>query len=504
MAKIKYVIVQAGGRGSRMERLTRNKPKALVPVGNQPMLLRLFKTFSGCHFIVIGDWKADVLERYLSVFSSEDWQLVRSTGKRGTCAGVTQALSLVPAGEPFVLIWSDLVLPTGFDVGDVEGNAIGLSADFPCRWKYENSVFAEERSTERGVAGLFAFRDKGVLQGVSEEGEFVRWLQERRIGFEREIALHRTREVGILSEWEKLPRSRCRPFNCIEEIGGQIVKTALDDQGRLLAAREVAWYELMAERFGKSENLPVVYGFSPLRMERIDGKNVFEYEDLPIDQKRLILRRIVSCLKRVHAVDSCPSSKESFDEAYITKTFARLEKIRTLVPFAQERTVVINGRSCRNVFTHKEELSERILRFFPHEFCVIHGDCTFSNIMLRHGETPVLIDPRGYFGTTQIYGDEAYDWAKLYYSLVTNYDQFNLKRFDLEITDKDVHLSIRSNGWEDLEEDFFALTEGRVTSEQIKLIVAVIWLSLTTYAWEDYDSICGAFYNGLLLLEDAL
>ena len=45
MAKIKYVIVQAGGRGSRMERLTRNKPKALVPVGNQPMLLRLFKTF---------------------------------------------------------------------------------------------------------------------------------------------------------------------------------------------------------------------------------------------------------------------------------------------------------------------------------------------------------------------------------------------------------------------------------------------------------------------------
>ena len=38
----------------------------------------------------------------------------------------------------------------------------------------------------------------------------------------------------------------------------------------------------------------------------------------------------------------------------------------------------------------------------------------------------------------------------------------------------------------------------------MRLLLAIIWLSLTTYAWEDYDSICGAFYNGLLYLEEAL
>jgi hypothetical protein len=37
----------------------------------------------------------------------------------------------------------------------------------------------------------------------------------------------------------------------------------------------------------------------------------------------------------------------------------------------------------------------------------------------------------------------------------------------------------------------------------MKLLQAVIWLGLTTYAWENYDSICGAFYNGLLYLEEA-
>ena len=108
------------------------------------------------------------------------------------------------------------------------------------------------------------------------------------------------------------------------------------------------------------------------------------------------------------------------------------------------------------------------------------------------------------FGTTEFYGDAAYDWAKLYYSIVGNYDQFNLKKFDLFIGTQDVTLTIESNHWEDMEQYFFELLQDKVQPQQIKLIHAIIWLSLTTYAWEDYDSICGAFYNGLYYLEEAL
>ncbi len=65
---LNYVIVQAGGKGSRMERLTRNKPKALVPVNNLPMIFHLFKKFPDKKFIIIGDYKFDVLKRYLHTF----------------------------------------------------------------------------------------------------------------------------------------------------------------------------------------------------------------------------------------------------------------------------------------------------------------------------------------------------------------------------------------------------------------------------------------------------
>ena len=135
---------------------------------------------------------------------------------------------------------------------------------------------------------------------------------------------------------------------------------------------------------------------------------------------------------------------------------------------------------------------------------VKNSEINFDQIKAVGLGSPVMIDPRGYFGTTELYGDTAYDWVKIYYSVVGNYDQFNLKRFRLKIEEDEVFLDIESNHWEDMEEEFFALLGGEVTPKQMKLLHAIIWLSLTTYAWEDYDSICGAYYNGLIYLEDAM
>ena len=115
-----------------------------------------------------------------------------------------------------------------------------------------------------------------------------------------------------------------------------------------------------------------------------------------------------------------------------------------------------------------------------------------------------MIDPRGYFGYTELYGDVAYDWATLYYSVAGNYDQFNIGNFRLEIAENNINLEIASNEWEDMEEEFFNLLGSRVEKWQIKFIHAIIWLSLSTYAWDDYDSVCGAFYNGLFYLEEVL
>jgi GTP:adenosylcobinamide-phosphate guanylyltransferase len=491
LKNLDYIIVQAGGKGTRLGHLTVNKPKALVPVDNLPMLFHLFRKFPDKQFIVIADYRRHVLRAYLECFANVKYQVVDADGE-GTCGGLRKACDLFPDGKPFMLVWSDLILPREFELPAGGNNYVGLSQTFPCRWKYEDGIFREEPSTEYGVAGLFVFADKSRLAGVPQSGELVRWMRDMTMPF-TPLGLAGTREFGTLNEYNRLGTVKTRPFNKMTLTGDKVIKAPLDAQGKTLARRETAWYE-----FAKSHGvtaIPYIYGTNPLTMERIDGKNIYDCE--PSDGT---LGKIANTLKSLHNKKCIPADTFSVREAYYAKTMNRLDKIRNLVPFADDRTIIVNGRKCNNVFFRRREF-ERLLESVKCEnFMFIHGDCTFSNIILRSDGSPALIDPRGYFGHTELFGDPNYDWAKLYYSIFGNYDKFNLKDFRLLINDSCVDLKIGSNGWENLAYDFFRLTE---TDERtIRLIHAVIWLSLTTYAWQDYDSICGAFYNGLYHLEE--
>ncbi len=495
-----YIIVQAGGKGTRMGGLTQNKPKALVPVNNLPMIFHLFRKYPDKKFIIIGDYKYDVLKRYLYEFADVKYKLVCASGHTGTCAGLAEAVSFVPQNERLLLIWCDLILADDCELLDTKENVLGISRDFPCRWKYENHEFIEERSCECGVAGYFIFKDKSCLEGVPKDGEFVKWLRDRRYKFSVQPLL-KAHEYGLYSEWDKLPKIKCRPFNELRIEGDRVYKRGIDEQGIKLSEREVAWYQKLQQK--GVGNLPVIYSYGPLCMERIDGNNIYEYSSISDAEKKQILRALIHCLDNIHHLESMPAERDSYYDAYLGKTYERLKKVWNLVPFAKDKIVTINGRPCRNIIYHQEEVERMVMQYMPDKFSLIHGDCTFSNIMLRVDHTPVLIDPRGYFGNTEFYGDAAYDWVKIYYSLISNYDQFNLKRFTLDIKEDGVRLDIRSNGWERLEDEFFDLLKSEVSRSQMKLFLAITWLSLTTYAWEDYDSICGAFYMGLYYLEEA-
>ena len=107
------------------------------------------------------------------------------------------------------------------------------------------------------------------------------------------------------------------------------------------------------------------------------------------------------------------------------------------------------------------------------------------------------LDPRGYFYKTDIYGDPRYDIAKLYYSVKGGYDYFNRKLFDYEFSENIVNLSI----WRDddiYKKSIIWLEKNIPTIEDIKIIHAFIWLSLTGYCIDDYDSIVTSYFIGCL------
>ena len=71
---------------------------------------------------------------------------------------------------------------------------------------------------------------------------------------------------------------------------------------------------------------------------------------LPREQKRKVLEQIINCLKQIHDLDSMPADKNSYKIAYLNKTYDRLKKVRYLVPFANDKTVLINGESLQEYF----------------------------------------------------------------------------------------------------------------------------------------------------------
>lgn len=111
---IRHIIIQAGGKGTRLEGLTRNKPKCLVPYDNLPIIFHLFRKFEGASFTIIADYKIEVLQKYLTIFAKGiDYRILRAKDE-GTIAGIAEAISEFSENEPFMIIWCDLILSKEF------------------------------------------------------------------------------------------------------------------------------------------------------------------------------------------------------------------------------------------------------------------------------------------------------------------------------------------------------------------------------------------------------
>lgn len=499
-----YIIIQAGGKGTRLGQLTHNKPKGIVPVNNLPIIFHLFRQYPDRKFIIIGDYKHEVLEEYLESFCEVDYLTVKAEGK-GTIAGIQDALKFVPKGKRFMIVWSDLILAASLDIDkDEYPNYIGISRDFECRWSFHNGKCIEERSKNRGIAGLFIFENREVLKNLPKEGELVRWFSEHEEIQFKELSLLETKEIGTILAYDSnhIKAFTCRPFNSMEIDGNIIIKRPVDSQGEKLAIDERAWYREVT-KYG-FEQIPQIYEFEPLKMQKINGVNIYKAR-LSLTEKKKVIDNLVDSLNFLHGFRHEVPNQYSNMEAYYTKTVNRLGKIRDLVPHADKKIININGKQFKNPYFYKKELRQAVAKMLltDDDFVLIHGDCTFSNTMIDKDFNVIFLDPRGYFGKTKMVGDAAYDWAKVYYSIYGDYDRFNNKEFSLDITEDNVVLNIETNGWKDVA-DYFLGKFNSTMQYKIRFIHAIIWLSLTTYAWEDYDSICGAFYNGTMLMDEFL
>jgi GTP:adenosylcobinamide-phosphate guanylyltransferase len=501
------IIVQAGGRGSRLRHYTWNKPKCLVSINGKPLLYHLFNKYKNAKYLIIGDHCFEQLETYLKVNPPEvEYKLIRTTDK-GTLAGISTAIKYAVPSKPVLLVWSDLIIN---DVPTWPSNAkllpiVCKTSAFTCRWSINSDgKLIESTSDQTGIPGIFYFQDYSYLQDIPESGEFVKWFSLNV----SEYLTHFCNSIEELGEFNKIETNNDRAgfsrfFNKVEIKDNYVIKTVIDPEYNRVHENEIAWYR-EAEMLGFNR-IPKVINHHPLTMERIIGQHGYQFTDLTERERRAILADQIDSLSYLHSLRKTNSNIDELNEVYIKKTHQRVMSVAELIPNFSSPSFTINGKKCRNIFSDKysDVLPTLGKLLIAKEFTPIHGDPTFSNTLIDDKLRVWFIDPRGYFCKPGIMGDPLYDYAKVYYSAVGGYDLFNRRKFKLHIDGESIEII--------MPDPYFARQAEKIFSEyfdaelgKIKIIHGLLWLALSGYAKDDIDSIIGSFYNGLYWLEDSV
>lgn len=497
-----YVIIQAGGRGSRLRHHTWNKPKCLVSIQGKPIIYHAFDYFPKANFIIIGDYAFNQLEKYLKTNPPNITYQLLQTDQKGTASGIADALALIPKDASIILMWSDLIIDSLPEYSDRNLPVVFTTSSFTCRWTVsDQGALRELPASKNGIPGLFYFPRKEFFIAPPAQGEFVRWFAANYPKFET-IDCPRLEELGDFHaiETNNDRAGFSRFFNKVEVYTDTVIKTVLDPNFQDLQLKEISWYE-EAKKL-KFRRIPKVISTKPFVIEKIDGQHAYEMFDLTERERRAVMADYLDSLISLHDSLSTPAVIEDINEVYLNKTISRINSVAGIIPGFDKDSMTINGKKCKNLFSKKYngELQKIVSTLIPNKFTAIHGDPTFSNTLVDNNLRIWFFDPRGYFSKPGIMGDPLYDFAKVYYSAVGGYDLFNRRKFKLHIDEHTVEL---------LKEDsIFSKTAPQIFKayfskdyKKIQLIHGLIWLSLSGYAKDDIDSVIGAFYFGLYWLE---
>ena len=493
-----------------MKNLTENKPKCLVSIGGRPILYSISEAFGNdIETIIIADYKKEILKTYLNNFPPAfKYQVVDADGQ-GTSSGIQAAIELTN-GSGFAIVWSDLLFTEPLDFKEITKNTIGITENVRCRWSIYNGKIIEEPNSRWGhfgIPGIFFFPEPMLLPNVPKNGEFVKFLSECNIDLSH-VLVKCFKEIGSFDAYrsERDNRLNSRFFNSIKIEEEKVIKESRNAAFNQLIYDEVAWYKFVSER--GYENIPNIIKYEPLTLEVVKGFHPYDLGTkghATNEEKMEAVRSIITSLEELHRLGSVEYSDGVAEEVYVNKTMNRLHKVAGIIPHKDKENYIVNGHKVMNLL-HPDNASA-VKQIFNNvlkrrgKFNVIHGDPTFSNTIINTlNHKPIFIDPRGYFGSRKIYGDTLYDFAKLYYSAIGNYDFFNQGRFILKLNGTEVNLKVESEGFEQTKTVFEETMGNKIVS--LKILHSLIWLSLSGYVIDDYDAILASYFKGLVLFQE--
>ena len=328
-------------------------------------------------------------------------------------------------------------------------------------------------------------------------------------------------DVGHSDNYSKATTSvAARSFNSIEidEQRG-ILKKRSENKEKLV--NEIRWYLRIPNKL--QYLLPRVYDYSLdltdpyVSMEYYGYHTLHEslvFGDLPLVKWQAIFQKLLFAINDMGKF-IVTGERNQFESAlrdiYIQKTFNRLDMMRNEADFHSffENTITINRKEYRSLNEYLKMLPQLIEKLvvntFTGQFNIIHGDLCFANILIEDTYDFIrVIDPRGKFGTFDIYGDARYELAKLMHTLEGKYDFIIEDMFDIDVIGNTIEYHVYKQ-IDNITNVFLDVFRESIDNIQaVRLIKATLFLSMIPLHSDYKQRQFAMLATGVMLLEQVI
>lgn len=245
--------------------------------------------------------------------------------------------------------------------------------------------------------------------------------------------------------WELIQRiGYGASFNNLYKCNSLLKKESKNEYGRKKITKEIKFYQFLQENpslpspeileFGDFFYTMKLYPYPPLYTL---------FSRFTPQEKKSCLHTLFTELSKFHSISSIQLSKELYLHNLELETHLKiLERYKLVENLMQEYTFIdtvndVKLKSFEEILSLLQKtFSQYVDSLTEFTYTPIHGDCQFNNILWNQETSlPLFIDPRGSFGTSDIYGPPEYDTAKIYFAL-SGYDTFDSMIVDSLTIDK--------------------------------------------------------------------
>lgn len=539
------IVLGAGRIDSSLVAVLGDTASALIPLNGRPSIFHVIQSFLDlgiCKIYISVGYKQELVrnlvraryeDTFLQIeFISVDWRV-----KPGSA--LLQVIAAIPDHEircrPLYVSLADTLvrfkkLDPPYDI-----DFIGTSPDYDASEPW--SVAIVDRDTD-SVKDIF---DKEI--GISNESAivgiyyFVQPWQFRKMATDKDyeiadllyfymdrgrrlqnVEVEKWIDLGHLDKYYKAKKESLTPrfFNSFQhdDLIGTITKFSTNEDK---LGNEARWIMSLPNRLTALAPRLIDYSFRPgntyVEMEYYGYPTVAElwlYGRLEFPVWKSIVNKIVSIITLFREHLSPNVTMADYFEMYVSKTKQRVNQAReqssSLDKLFDLNKLLVNGEELDGwptISVMVDQVYERL--FNPADNCLIHGDLCFSNILYDlPGGIIRLIDARGEWGRSSIWGDIKYDIAKLRHSISGDYDFIVNDLYRVELTSGDLSISVpgQDKVHGDVKTYFDQVVSAKWPLEDIKLIEGLLFISMIPLHKDFPRRQLAMFAKGMVILND--